>query len=98
MIIVRLLALIFIVVGLMLLGADVVTSLEKGGEVSLRSLAMVLALVQADPSMWIQAALPATASNALLAGLAFPGWAVIGGLGILFAAIATSSRSHREQD
>ena len=37
----RLVSLILIVIALMLLGADAVTSLEKGGELTVRSLDMV---------------------------------------------------------
>jgi hypothetical protein len=92
MVILRLLALIFIVVALMLLGADAVTTLEKGGAIMLRSLATDLALVHGDPSMWVQMALPASIANVLMIGLGFPGWAVIGVLGVLLAAISFSRR------
>ena len=37
----RFLSLVLIVLGLMLLGADVIASLEKGGEITVRSLDQV---------------------------------------------------------
>ena len=43
----RLIALVLIVAALMLLGADAVTSLEKGGEITVRSLDLVWSLI--DP-------------------------------------------------
>ncbi len=93
----RLLALVFIVVGLMLLGADIVTTLEKGGALALRSLATVLGLVNADPSMWVQVALPASVSAIVMVVLGWPGWAFIGGFGVLFGAIGFTPRHHDHQ-
>ena len=58
----RLVSLVLIVVALMLLGADAVTSLEKGGEITVRSLAAVWAIIDNDGlnhfKDWVQHYLP----------------------------------------
>ena len=91
MVILRLFALVFIVVALMLLGADVVATLEKGGEITLCSLGSALGLVHGDPTAWIEMTFPASVAGVFTAVLGFPGWAVTGVLGILCALISFRS-------
>ena len=62
-------------VALMLLGADVVTSLENGG-VSIRSMLDVLGLFGSDASVWFQTILPISASGPVIMVLGLPGWAL----------------------
>jgi hypothetical protein len=86
----RLISLILIVAALMLLGADAVTSLEKGGELTVRSLGVIWALL--DPGhlilfkSWVQNHLPAMAQG-VYSFLALPGWAATGVLGVILAFI-----------
>jgi hypothetical protein len=84
----RLVSLILIVAALMLLGADAVTSLEKGGELTVRPLALVWANFDPDGldhfKDWVQHHLPFLAQAAYSA-LALPGWAVTGVLGVILA-------------
>ena len=86
----RLISLILIVTALMLLGADAVTSLERGGELTVRSLGTIWALL--DPAhlgqfkSWVQNRLPGMAQG-VYSFLALPGWAATGVLGVILAFI-----------
>jgi len=86
----RLVSLILIVVALMLLGADTVTSLERGGEISVRSLGTVWANIDNDGltnfKNWVQNYLPFLAQG-IYSSLALPGWAVTGVVGVILAFI-----------
>lgn len=86
----RLIALILTVAALMLLGADAVTSLEKGGEITVRSLGTIWALFSAGSlnafKDWVQHTLPFMAQG-VYSALALPGWAVTGVLGVILAFI-----------
>jgi hypothetical protein len=92
----RFIALILIVLGLMLLGADVVTMLESGHEPMARSLENVWALFAPDSvaasKAWLAAMLPAAGVQAITLVLSLPAFAVFGVLGIIFAV------AFREQD
>ena len=86
----RLVSLILIVSALMLLGADAVTSLERGGEITVRSLGTVWAAIDSDSltdfKNWVQNYLPFLA-QAVYSSLALPGWAVTGVIGVIVAFI-----------
>ena len=86
----RLLSLILIVVALMLLGADAVTSLEKGGEITVRSLAMVWGLFNQGAldgfKNWVQNH-AAFAAQFVYSTLALPGWSLTGVTGVILAFI-----------
>lgn len=86
----RLVSLVLIVIALMLLGADAVTSLEKGGELTVRSLGFIWGILH-QPSLdafksWAQNHLPFMAQG-VYSFLALPGWAATGVLGVIFAFI-----------
>ena len=73
---------------LMLLGADAITSLERGGELTVRSLGTIWGLFD-QPHLdgfksWVQNTLPAMA-HGVYSFLAFPGWAATGVLGVILA-------------
>jgi hypothetical protein len=89
-ILMRLVSLILIVVALMLLGADAVSSLEKGGEITVRSLGTVWAMLDNNGlnafKNWVQHYLPFLAQG-IYASLALPGWAVTGVVGVILAFI-----------
>ena len=77
----RLISLVLIVFALMLLGADAVTSLEKGGEITVRSLGAVWALFDKGGlevfKSWIQLH-AAFMAQGVYSALALPGWSVPG--------------------
>jgi hypothetical protein len=92
MVIFKLIGFILVVVALMLLGADVVTTLEKGGDLMhgdlmIRSLDQVLTLLQWDIKPWIQTTLPDPVGGWLLTALGWPGWADTGVLGLILGFI-----------
>jgi hypothetical protein len=86
----RLLSLILIVSALMLLGADAVTSLEKGGDVTVRSLGTVWGLFNQGAldacKNWVQNH-AAFAAPFVYSALGLPGWSVTGVVGVILAFI-----------
>jgi hypothetical protein len=86
----RLIALVLVVVALMLLGADAVTSLEKGGEITVRSLGTIWALLDKASidgfKAWVQHH-ASFAAQGVYSSLALPGWAVSGVVGVILAFI-----------
>ena len=86
----RLVSLILIVMALMLLGADAVTSLERGGELTVRSFGAVWQMIDNDGltnfKNWVQHYLPFLAQG-VYSSLALPGWAITGVVGVILAFI-----------
>jgi hypothetical protein len=86
----RLISLILIVAALMLLGADAITSLERGGILTVRSLDTIWALVSRDTldgfKGWVQNH-AAFMAQFVYSTLAIPGWAVTGVVGVILAFI-----------
>ena len=87
-VVMRLISLFLILLALMLLGADAVSSLEKGGEITVRSLDTVWGIINSDSlerfKSWVQHDLPFLA-RAVYSSLALPGWAVAGVIGVILA-------------
>lgn len=87
----RFIALILIVLGLMLLGADVVSMLESGQEPVLRTLESVWSMFTATGvesfKVWLSGMVPAVAMEIFNAVLALPAFAVFGVVGILLAVV-----------
>lgn len=95
MFIFRIIGLLLVAVALMLLGADVVTTLEKGadlwnGDLMVRSLDQVLVLLQWDIKPWIETTLPEPVTGWLMTFLSWPSWADIGVLGVLLGFLGGS--------
>ena len=91
MILFRFIALILIVLGLMFLGADVVTMLESGKEPVLRTLENVWGLFTATGvqsfKFWLAGLVPAPVNEALAAILSLPAFAVLGVSGVFLAIV-----------
>ncbi len=87
----RLVSLVLIVVALMLLGADAVTSLEKGGEVTVRSLGLIWGLFDAGSlngaKAWMQNHTPQFLTQLFFNTLGMPGWSITGVIGVILAFI-----------
>ncbi|HKQ45856.1 MAG TPA: hypothetical protein VJS47_10730 [Rhizomicrobium sp.] len=84
----RLISLILIVTALLSLGADAVSSLERGGELTVRSLNTVWGMLH-QPSLdgfksWVQNH-AAFMAQGVYSSLALPAWAATGVLGVIFA-------------
>jgi hypothetical protein len=84
----RLISLILIVTALMLLGADAITSLEKGGEMTVRSLDTVWSIIDAHSLVrfkaWLHDHAPAVAQP-VYSFMSSPGWGVTGVVGVILA-------------
>jgi len=87
----RFVALVLIVLGLMLLGADVVTMLERGQEPHLRSLEEVWALFSntgvASFKEGVGGALPSPLPDGISAILGLPAFVMFGVTGVLLAVL-----------
>jgi hypothetical protein len=85
----RFLSLLLIVVALMLLGADLVSTLEKGGEITVRALDDVWAMFDKAGvdsfKAWLEHTLPAPMPSWIEAVLSLPGWAFFGVIGVILA-------------
>jgi hypothetical protein len=86
----RMIALVMIVTALVLLGADALTSLEKGGVITVRSLDQIWSIFSPNSlntfKSWAQHDVPALAQS-IYSALAMPGWGLIGVIGVLIAFI-----------
>jgi hypothetical protein len=84
----RLVSLILIVIALLLLGADAITSLERGGQLTVRSLGAIWEMLDKTHldgfKDWVQNTRPGMAQS-VYSFLALPGWAATGVLGVIFA-------------
>ena len=87
-VVMRLVSLILIVIALLLLGADAVTSLERGGELTVRSLGTIWGLLNPASlnaaKSWVQNH-AAFMAQGVYSSLALPGWAVTGVIGVILA-------------
>jgi hypothetical protein len=85
----RLISLVLIVSALMLLGADAVTSLERGGDIYIRSTGQVWGLFGKDSveafKAWTANTLPGFLAQGVYSVLAVPGWGITGVPGVILA-------------
>ncbi len=94
----RLVSLVLVVIALMLLGADAVTSLEHHGQISVRSLDAVWALFDKGSvdafRAWCASTLPGFLAQGVNSALLLPGWAVTGVIGVILAFIFGRKHEH----
>ncbi len=85
----RFISLILIVFAIMLLGADIVTSLEHGGQITVRSIDQVWAILDkagdAGFKSWIGRSFPTFLAGWTYSVMALPGWGVTGVIGVILA-------------
>jgi hypothetical protein len=85
----RFVSLVLLLVALTLLGADTLASLEKGGQITVRSIEQVWAILgQASVSEfkgWLAHSLPSPFPGLIGAVLTLPAWALTGVLGVVLA-------------
>jgi hypothetical protein len=94
MVFLRVISVLLIVIALMLLGADVVSSLEQAGGTVVRSLDRILLLFGFDAELWFAQKLPPEFAQICIAIVSGPGWAVTGLPGTLLGLVA-AGRSER---
>jgi hypothetical protein len=96
----RFLSLILIVTGIVLLGADVLTSLDQGGAITVRSTEEVWTILNAGSLVafkaWVQHSAP-WASGAAQAMLNVWGWALTGIPGVVLAFVPGRPEIARQQ-
>ncbi len=84
----RLLSYFLVVVALMMLGADAITSLEHQGQISVRSFETIWGLFDAGSvaafKVWIERSLPGFLAAIVYSALAIPAWS-IGVIGVILA-------------
>ena len=83
----RFVSLVLIVTALMLLGADMVTSLQRGGQIAVRSIEQVWRYVGPASidgvKIWVEHSLPSPLPDWFYSVLALPAWALTGVLGVV---------------
>jgi len=88
-VVLRFVSIVLIVMALMFLGADLITSLEKGGALGARSIEQVWSLFskssEAAFTGWLQHAMPGVMARWIGAVLSLPAWSVPGVLGVVLA-------------
>ena len=85
-----------IVIAMMLLGADVVSSLEQAGGTVVRSFSHILMLCGFDAELWLAQTLPPQVAEICIDIFSGPGWAVIGISGALLGLMTVGAgRSER---
>lgn len=86
----RLVSLILIVCALLLLGADAISSLDRGGQLTVRSLDTVWSIIDARSlvafKIWLHDH-ARFAAQPVYSFLASPGWGVTGVIGVILAFI-----------
>jgi len=92
MFIIRWFSLVLMVIALMLLGADLVNTLEKHGELVIRSLEQVLMLFSIDAKLYVQTNFPPQLANACIMMIGWPSWVILGVLGVILALIAPATK------
>lgn len=85
----RFVSLVLLVIALILLGADAVTSLAKGGQISVHSIDQVWTYLGAASigsfKTWLAHNLPSPLPGWFYSVLALPAWALSGVLGVVLA-------------
>lgn len=85
----RLVSLVLICVALMLLGADLISTLEHGGAVAIRSLDHVWTAIDAGSidgmKSWLEHHAPPPLTHGIESFLLTPGWAFFGVIGVVLA-------------
>jgi hypothetical protein len=87
--------LLLLAIALMLLGADMVTSLENHDQITLRSFQMVWAMFDSGSVTafiaWMSKTLPAFVTSAVLTILAIPAWS-LGFIGVIITFVTGHKR------
>ena len=78
MFLLRWLSLILVVLAVMLIGADVVTTLERGGVIVMRSFDQILMLFGAGSATWVQRGVPQSIVDAARVVFSWPAWLLFG--------------------
>jgi hypothetical protein len=85
----RVVSLLLIVVAIVLMGGDVITTLEKGGDITVRSGDQIWTILNSHSAdvakAWMEHRLPAALTHGVYVSLALPAWAITGVPGVILA-------------
>jgi hypothetical protein len=95
MVIVRFISVVLIMLGLMLFGADVVSTLENNGKLVIRSFAQVLMLFHVDAKGWIELNLPPQLAALTLVVISWPGSIILGAPGLILSVLMPAPEKKR---
>ncbi|HEY6577792.1 MAG TPA: hypothetical protein VIY09_00590 [Rhizomicrobium sp.] len=98
-VVLRFVSLVLLLLALMLLGADAIASLGKGGQITVRSIEQVWAVLGAGGAgglkEWLAHSLPSPLPGWVGAVLTLPAWAPSGVLGVVLAFLFGRHASER---
>jgi|SRR5689334_17470136 hypothetical protein len=97
MFVLRFLSIILIMFGLMLFGADVVSTLENNGKLVIRSFALILMLFHVDAKAWLEFHLPPQLAALLVAVISWPGSVVLGAPGLILSALLPAQHDTKKR-
>jgi len=85
----RLVSLVLIVAAIVLMGGDVIATLDKGGDITVRSADQIWTLLSSHSAdaakSWMEHKLAGSLSHGIEAALALPAWAITGVPGVILA-------------
>ena len=85
----RLVSLVLIASAIVMMGGDVIATLEKGGDVTVRSADQIWTILSSHGASaaktWMEHRLPGFLSRGAETALALPGWAITGVPGVILA-------------
>jgi hypothetical protein len=87
MFVLRFFSVLLIMLGLMLFGADVVSTLENNGKLVIRSFAQILMLFHVDAKGWLEFSLPPQLAALSVTVISWPGSIVLGAPGLILSAL-----------
>jgi hypothetical protein len=97
MFIFRFISVVLIIFGLMLFGADVVSTLENNGKLVIRSFAQTLMLFHVDAKGWIELSLPPQLASLILIVISWPGSIILGAPGLILSALVPAQSDAKKR-
>jgi hypothetical protein len=97
MFVLRFISVILIMFGLMLFGADVVTTLEMNGKLVIRSFAQILMLFHMDAKAWLEMNLPPQLAALSVTVISWPGSIVLGAPGLILSALLPAQHDAKKR-
>ncbi len=97
MFVLRFISVILIMFGLMLFGADVVSTLENNGKLVIRSFAQILMLFHLDAKGWLELDLPPQLAALSVTVISWPGSIVLGAPGLILSALLPAQQDGKKR-
>ena len=92
--VIRFLGVLLLILSLMLLGADIMTTMEEGAGFATRSMDRFLEILTGGSlAAWVEATLPVSAASNVNFALGLPAWMIFGGIAIVMLLIGSIGRA-----